>query len=424
MITAGDRHTCALLTGATVQCWGDNSQGQLGTSSPTKSSSPVSVAGINNAISISAGNDRTCAVLDTGKVQCWGYFGYLDPRNGGLPTDVPGFNDAVSISAAGNFGICVVLANGVVQCGRAGLNSTPEIVPGISNAQMVSVGSTTGGFETRVFLACAVTSDGSVHCWDSVQATTQVFSGINNATSVAVGNSSIFQPPDICLVRVTGEVECAAGYYPLRAPAPVDGVSGASSIAVGSTNWSTMSRSCSVLSSGEIRCWGDNTLDQLGMGNSSKSSGPFTVRGITGAKSVALGANHTCAMLKSGVVKCWGDNTFGQLGNGSTSSETPVSVLGKGGFVLLNLLTSTGSAFAITVDKIFDWAEKNYSQFSNPEGAESLSILGFRYRAYGGRYYLAVNEGDPHHLYYYDAVSMNTWLDVGLLSDFLPFIAK
>ena len=29
-ITAGDRHTCALLTSGHVRCWGDNTHGQLG----------------------------------------------------------------------------------------------------------------------------------------------------------------------------------------------------------------------------------------------------------------------------------------------------------------------------------------------------------------------------------------------------------
>lgn len=29
-ITAGANHSCALLTGATIKCWGDNGSGQLG----------------------------------------------------------------------------------------------------------------------------------------------------------------------------------------------------------------------------------------------------------------------------------------------------------------------------------------------------------------------------------------------------------
>jgi hypothetical protein len=399
-------------------------RGQLGSIGPTKSSSPVSVTGISNAVSISAGNSRTCALLITGSVQCWGYFGYLDPRNGSIPVEVPGFGSAISISAAGNYDVCVVLTNGAVQCSRAGVNDTPEIVPGIRDAKLLSVGATAAGMEARAFLVCAVLTDGRVQCWDRAHGAAQTFSGINNATSVSVGNSSIFQAADICMVLMTGEVECAAGSYPLRSMVPVNGIVGASSVSVGPNFLSAKRGSCAVLSSGGIQCWGDNTVGQLGVGNTSTSSNPVTVFGITGAKSVVLGASHTCAMLGTGAVQCWGDNTFGQLGTASTLSYTPLSVVGRNGYGLLNLLTSTGSAFASSVDRIFDWAEKNFPQFSNPKGAESLSILGFRYRAYGERYYLAVNEGEPHRLYYYDAVSMNTLLDVGLLADFLPFIAK
>ena len=81
---------------------------------------------------------------------------------------------------------------------------------------------------------------------------------------------------------------------------------------------------CAVLSGDSIQCWGSRAL---GNSNTTNSSVPVSVSGITDATAVAAGAYHACAVLSSGSVQCWGGNNDGDLGNGTTtSSSVPVTV--------------------------------------------------------------------------------------------------
>ncbi|HEX3827013.1 MAG TPA: hypothetical protein VHV82_07060 [Sporichthyaceae bacterium] len=76
-ITAGFHHTCALLATGTVDCWGDNHEGELGDGTARRSYVPVAVAGpgrtgrLSGVRSLAAGGFHTCAVTDTG-TWCWG----------------------------------------------------------------------------------------------------------------------------------------------------------------------------------------------------------------------------------------------------------------------------------------------------------------------------------------------------------------
>src|SRR5690554_2930372 len=80
-ISASENHTCALLEGKNVKCWGNNSHWQLGNAElnaqqKTTSSTAVdvNVAGLQgvNIISISVGNNYSCALLEGNSIKCWG----------------------------------------------------------------------------------------------------------------------------------------------------------------------------------------------------------------------------------------------------------------------------------------------------------------------------------------------------------------
>ena len=125
-IAAGDYHSCAVAGGAMV-CWGDNGNGQLGNGTTTPSATPVGVSGLGSGVSaISAGADfdHSCALLVGGSVRCWGeyYFpiGGIFPVASTSPLD-RGFAGAVSISAGGagyvlTSHVCAVGADSGIRC--------------------------------------------------------------------------------------------------------------------------------------------------------------------------------------------------------------------------------------------------------------------------------------------------------------------
>ncbi len=72
-VSAGAYHTCARLEDGGVACWGDNRFGQLGDGTRTRRTSPVRVAGLSGpATAVEAGFSFTCALVAGGSVECWG----------------------------------------------------------------------------------------------------------------------------------------------------------------------------------------------------------------------------------------------------------------------------------------------------------------------------------------------------------------
>ena len=80
-VSAGGKHTCAILGNGTLMCWGGDETGQVGNGGANTGmhSTPVSVdVGTGRtALAVSAGYDHTCAILDNGNLSCWGSDYYL-----------------------------------------------------------------------------------------------------------------------------------------------------------------------------------------------------------------------------------------------------------------------------------------------------------------------------------------------------------
>lgn len=356
-VAAGDSHTCAVVNGK-VQCWGFNSNGQLGTGDQINSPTPVSVAGISEiVVGVAAGKSHTCALLDTGGVQCWGHNG--DGQLGDnsfneswvpvtvyrytftVPPDPIPLSGALAITAGGAH-TCAATSSGAYcwganGLGQLGVGSTenypfgrPVSTPG---TDMTSV---SAGYEHT----CAV-ANGAVVCWGSDEFGQLGYAAASPyVPTPAASMTDFYHASHISAGRLHGCVANNGGAFcwgynalgQLGTGTFVNSASpqGVSGLGVGSGIVATAAgvfHSCAMRTF-DVKCWGYNGYGQLGNGSLGSASTPVSVAGLSDPVSIATGRNHTCAARSSGSVQCWGSNEHGQLGdNTSNDSPLPVTVM-------------------------------------------------------------------------------------------------
>ena len=143
-VSAGSFHTCVILTKGNVRCWGSDDVGQLGSGDgdptsvgddETPASMPPVDLGATKVTAVSAGASHTCVVLAGGKVHCWGlgFAGMLGYGNTNTVGDdeVPAVAGAVDVGgdaaavATGEDHSCAVLTGGPLRCW--GFNDAGEL---------------------------------------------------------------------------------------------------------------------------------------------------------------------------------------------------------------------------------------------------------------------------------------------------------
>src|ERR1041384_1898624 len=174
-VSAGGDHTCGVTTGGAGYCWGDNSEGELGTGPISNSPTPVVVSGGRTCVAVSAGSDFSCGVTTGGAGYCWaandhGQLGNGSTTNSITPGPVSGGLSFASVSP-GPFAAlaysCAVTPGGAAYCwgdntfgqlgnGSGTSTSTPVAVAGGLTFAAVSA----GGEHT-----CGVTTGGAASCW-------------------------------------------------------------------------------------------------------------------------------------------------------------------------------------------------------------------------------------------------------------------
>jgi alpha-tubulin suppressor-like RCC1 family protein len=234
-VAAGYNDSFALLRDGTVEAWGYNASGELGTGSTTEANpTPARVSGLSEVTAISAGlGGVSTALLSDGTVMDWGYgqFGELgdgSDASSEVPVPVSGLSGVVALPNGGES--MALLGNGTVV--DWGLNSSGQLGEGSEGWQTSSdvpvpvsglsgVRAIAGGFEQRL----ALLGNGHVVAWGngaggsigdgaegSDDAPVEV-SGLSGITSIAAGQyfSLAAAYPPLLPSATVSKVEPAAG---------------------------------------------------------------------------------------------------------------------------------------------------------------------------------------------------------------------
>lgn len=261
MVTAGDRHSCALQGGAIpterrVLCWGYREEGRLGDGTATIGASlpkPVErleqtalgllEVPVNNAHHVSAGFGHTCIATQEGAVECWG-------RN-----------------ASGQAGAAVNVA--FLQYATK-VDGLPASVP---------FGQVAAGRSHT----CALGA-GDVYCW-----------GDNRLGQLARSGQGGPTPEQVQLPAPAIEVAAGALF------------------------------TCARLQTGAVWCWGSNEEGQLGVApgalETNRMEVPVELSLPGPVVQLALGGSSACLVSADRRGYCWGGNEHGQLGNGKRSLQ-------------------------------------------------------------------------------------------------------
>jgi len=349
-------HTCILVFDGTVDCWGDNTYGQLG-GVPASPGQAVAVSGLSGAVAIAAGTVHTCALISDGTVQCWG-LNFQEQLGNGTNVDSPspvtvaGLSGRAIAIAAGGGQSCALIDNGTVQCWGADTSGelgdgvvTTTLTPGVNPPVTVSGLSNA----TAIFAAndhtCALLVSGTADCWggniegqlgngSTTESDVPVAVLINDLSAQgAIRVASQFSI-NTCALLASGTAECwgddqsdglGNDATTLEIPSPVAMTVVSEMKAVNNGAFGT----CVLLANGTVQCWGGNGHGEVGNGTTTDSITPQTVSNLSGVKAISLGYQFACALLSSGTVECWGENDLGELGNGSfTDSSVPTVVTG------------------------------------------------------------------------------------------------
>jgi alpha-tubulin suppressor-like RCC1 family protein len=372
-VTAGNRYTCGRRNNGDAACWGSGTHGQLGDSASTTSPAPVAVTSLSRVLGLSAGTgSHTCAVDTRGSIECWGNNSHGQLGNGtttdsNQPVTVKSQVQFVAV-AAGDLHTCAITVTGIILCwgandrGQLGNGSTVD-----SSVPVRAIGVISGAvaITTGNKFSCALIADGSARCWgdntsdqlgdggaEPFASSMQSVPGLAGIVGMAAGAAHA------CAVTASGTALCwgdnsrgqIGNNSTQRAtlPTTVANLTDATTISAGGLF------TCAGQAGGVVSCWGANDSGQLSTTDSLDHFTPSPVGHFvfcsnivcgngsnrifvpiqtavavaTGTRTSTPDQEHACMADASGHIFCWGDNSQGEIGDGSTlNASHPTEVI-------------------------------------------------------------------------------------------------
>jgi alpha-tubulin suppressor-like RCC1 family protein len=252
-VTAGGEDTCGIRTDATLWCWGNNWEGQLGIGNELSQGRPrqVTTPTTSGWASVTTAGDHTCATRTGGTLWCWGsnsngqlglgdHSGHDRPRQVTIPTT----GGWASVTAGGQ-DTCAIRTGGTLWCwgygyyGQLGIGNHK----GECHPQQVTVPATGGwaSIDATGYYTCATRADGTLWCW-----------GSNYSGELGIGGDTDQELPRQVTTPATG---------------------GWAGVTAG------FDQTCATRTDGTLWCWGYNDNGELGIGNYTDQDRPRQVTG-------------------------------------------------------------------------------------------------------------------------------------------------
>lgn len=325
-ISSRSNHALALNeTTSEVWAWGENYNGKLGNNTTSKSSFPVKVSGLTDAVEVSAGDSFSLARRANGTVVAWGengegQLGDLNYMNRLTPVAVSGLTGVTRISAGMSHGMALLSDGSVKAWGNGWDGQLGDGLATSSNAP-VSVPTITSGVDdiSAGDSFSLALKDGEVWTW-----------GANWAGELGIGNT-VYQLTPVKIPTLSGVTAISAG----------------ASYALAIVN-------------GQVWAWGYNSSGVLGDGTTSNRATPVRTGTLTDVIAIKAGQNHSMALKSDGTVWAWGYNGAGQVGDGAVDIRySPVQVARLEGVSAIS--NGNGASFALKNDKrLLAWGRSDF----------------------------------------------------------------